>query len=312
MKWYRNKHETKRQRRASEAAPPSSRPAVEDDSEDELAAVDIVKGKKARAEAVQSARSASQREKEQEREKARAEAAGRRQERAGKRRGDEELAEETPNPPVSAKTSPPPSSQPESPQPDGPLEKVSHKKGAGKKIKKLGNNQYTKLRGAAATPSSPPNGKAKQSGNGTSSGDEPLANGDSISLQKKANGNGNGTNKNSPERGVPVKGKFGRGKHKGINGNVGKHAAEESSELTIATMKRRLDTMAAFIAKAQGELSGDRTLQNGGGGAVQAPTSGQIVDAANDKKFDEMSAMEMADVVNRGILDWKSKFSLVS
>lgn len=158
----------------------------------------------------------------------------------------------------------------------------------------------------------------------TSSGDEPMANGDSQH-KNNANGNGNGTNKNSPERGPLVKGKFGKGKHKGMNGNGGtKHGPEEPAELSLATMKRRMDAMAAFITKAQTELAGDRTPLNGGvprvsveevgmaGGPVQAPTSGQVEEPANGKKFEEMNAMEMAGVVSKSITDWHRRFSQVA
>ena len=85
------KIEVKRARRASEAAPPTAKStAAIEESEDESSSVLVGKGKKARADAVQSVRQAELREKEKERERARAEAAGRRQERAGRRRADDE------------------------------------------------------------------------------------------------------------------------------------------------------------------------------------------------------------------------------
>lgn len=79
-----NKHENhnKRPRRASESITSLSRTATVDGdgSEDELPASKTTK--RGRPDAAQSARQAEQRE------KARAEAAGRRQERAGRRRGE--------------------------------------------------------------------------------------------------------------------------------------------------------------------------------------------------------------------------------
>lgn len=87
----RIKQESKRQRRASETIPPISRTGtLEEESDDDDSGNPMSRAKKARADAVQSARQAEQREKDKEREKARAEAAGRRQERAGRRRGDGE------------------------------------------------------------------------------------------------------------------------------------------------------------------------------------------------------------------------------
>ena len=229
---------------------------------------------------------------------------------------DEEAVEGTPKPSVSARTSPPPSSQPGSPSADAVPGKVSHKKGAGKKVKKLGNNQYTNknrdLPNATSAPS--PHGRKKNLANnhGTSSGDEQLANGDSHA--------GNGSNragKSSPDHTVGVKGKFGKGKNKAVNGNGTKH--DEPAELTIPNMKRRMEAMTAFIARAQLELAGDRTPSgtNGPavsvehavlvGGAVQSPRA-LSKGPAGDKMFEELSAMEMADEVSRSITNWHKKF----
>lgn len=65
--------------------------AIEDESEEDTPSGS--RAKKAKADATQTARQAEVREKEKEREKQRAEAAGRRQERAGRRRGDGELGQ---------------------------------------------------------------------------------------------------------------------------------------------------------------------------------------------------------------------------
>ena len=66
-----------------------SRTATVDDESDEETTT-ASRAKKVRADAVQSARQAELREKEKERDRARAEAATRRQDRAGRRRGDGE------------------------------------------------------------------------------------------------------------------------------------------------------------------------------------------------------------------------------
>ena len=272
--------------------------------------------KRPKGEAAAQPSRASDREKLEEREKIRAEAAGRRQERAGRRRGEDEAAEETPKPSTSAKTSPPASSQPTSPPETNGTETIPIKKGPGGKRKKLGNNQYTnKARGEA----SPPHNK-KRNPLGTSSGEENLANGDSH--QESASG----TRKNSPDT-IPVgKPKIGRGR-KAINGNGTKH--EDPADLTVATMKRRLEAMAAFIARAQVELAGDKTPspQEVGaaspgallppGGAVMPPTP--VATSANPgmalgggRPFEEMNALEMAEVVARSIAGWQGQFGHLS
>ena len=284
--------------------------AIYDDSDEDPAnSTSFSRAKKARAEAVQTAREADLREKEKERERARAEAAGRRQERAGRRRTDDEP--EDMSKPASARTSPPPSSQPASPPANPASEKVSHKKGAGKKTKKLGNNQYTKFKdlanqGSASSPHSKKRNIA--SGNGTSSGDEQLANGDSHPTNTS-----NSTNKNSPDHGNGVKGKFGKGKHKGVNGNGAGSVPAKPAELTLPQMKRQMELMSTFIKKAQMEAGGgDRTpsaseglkVNEMAGGAVQPTSAGPV----NGKGFDDMSAMEMGDVVQKNINDWQSRF----
>ena len=282
------------------------------------------RAKKAKADAAQSARQVDAREKEQERVKARVEAAGRREQRAGRRRAEDDLAEDTPKPSTSTKTSPPPSSQPTSPPPHSGTEKISHKKGAGKKVKKLGNNQYTNKNKDAANQgaASSPHGKRRGIGNNQagSSGDEQLANGDSHHSNSA-----NATNKNSPDHGIGPKGKFGKGKNKAVNGNGGKH--EEPAELTLLAMKRRMEAMTNFITRAQLEIAGDRTpsgsdvpkvaadnasLAGMVGGAVQPPnieTLESLAGLGDGKTFEDMSAMEMADVVSRSITNWHTQFA---
>lgn len=62
--------------------------SIEDDSGDEGGGISASRAKKAKSEATESARQAEMREREKERERVRAEQAGRRQARAGRRRGD--------------------------------------------------------------------------------------------------------------------------------------------------------------------------------------------------------------------------------
>lgn len=248
-----------------------------------------------------SSRQADAREKEKEREKIRAEAAGRRQERAGRRRADDEPEDETPKPSTSAKTSPPPSSQPASPPETNGTENIAAKKGGPGKRKKLGNNQYTNK----ARDASSPHGK-KRNLNGTSSGEENLANGDSHHDSAAV------TRKSSPDHAPTGKGRF-KGRGKGFNGNGAKH--EDPADLTVAGMKKRMELMSAFIARAQLELSGEKTPSHelgsaspaGVGGAVQAPTV-RSTPGPGSKAFDEMSALEMAQVVSGSIAGWHRQF----
>jgi hypothetical protein len=297
-----NKQAIKRQRTASESIPSNTRkPSIDDKSDDEPSST--LRIKKAKAEAGQSSRQADSREKENEREKIRAEAAGRRQERAGRRRADDEPAEETPKPSTSAKTSPPPSSQPGSPPETNGTERTAPKK-PGPKKKKLGNNQYTNKPNEASSP----HGK-KRNLAGTSSGEENLANGDSHQDSATA------TRKNSPDHITSGKGKFGRGKGKGVNGNGAKH--EDPADLTLATMKRRMEAMSAFIARAQLELSGEKTPSRdfgsaspaGIGGAVQPLTVRSTPGpTSSGKAMEEMDALEMAEVVSKSIAGWHQQF----
>ncbi|RMY68417.1 hypothetical protein D0863_07124 [Hortaea werneckii] len=282
---------------------------IEDDSEEETPSGS--RGKKARADAQQTARQAELREKEKEREKQRAEAAGRRQERAGRRRGDgtqDDIAaryaeltesiepdpEETPKLSASAKTSPPPSSLPPSPPPQTTVERAPPKRGPGKKTKKLGNNQYTKARerdlAAQAAASSPHHRKRALNNNGGSSGDEQLPNGDSNDLQTG-------------------KGK-GKGKNKVANGHA---SAQEPKELTVQEMERVIDRMSLYMQQKQIEMAGDHTPPTADagvpgmpGGAVQPPTS--VATRDDERPFDELNSMEQADHIQRSIMKWKALF----
>lgn len=348
MKSHSVKQENKRQRTVSESITSMSRTAtVDDESDDDNPSAS--RAKKARADAVQEQRQAELREKEKERERARAEAAGRRLERAGRRRVDgwspgramgrqtlttfsDEAADETPKQSASARTSPPPSSQPPTPPMFSAPDKVSHKKGPGKKTKKLGNNQYTKNRdmsnlGLLSSPHSKKRHLANNQG-GASSGDEQMPNGDSHPTNTS-----NSTSKNSPghENGVTTASKgaskfAGKGKNKaGANGHA--PAAQTAQEMTIPEMKRQMDAMVMIMQRAQVEMAGDRTppgrdlmasrfppdvsaLAGLAGGAVQAPDAAVITTA--ETPFDELSSMEMADRLQRTISGWMAQYADVA
>lgn len=288
---------------------------MEEESDDDDSGNPMSRAKKARADAVQSARQAEQREKDKERQKARAEAAGRRQERAGRRRGDGEIVQpitkatsladqcpeadpsETPKP--TNRPSPPPSSQPESPPASSAPEKLSHKKGAapGKRVKKLGNNQYTKHRVEAPTSagitSSPHSKKRQLAHTAQSSSDE----------QHQPNGDApaSGTPDNQP--GHPKGGKWAKGSKKNAHLNgvlAAAGAGKEQVDRSIPNMARALEGMAAFIAKAQMEVAADRArLGDSSGSGSGSERSG--VGGRQD-------AMEMAENLSRGIREWQERF----
>ena len=200
-------------------------------------------------------------------------------------------------------------------------EKVSHKKGAGKKTKKLGNNQYTKHRDPPAQiAASSPHGRKRQLANNpsTSSGDEQLLNGDSHPTNTS-----NSTNKNSPDHPNGGKGKFGKGKGKGVNGNGAKQPPEDPAELTITKMKRRIDAMSAYVDKTKMELAADQTpsdsdaarlkadhasLAGMAGGAVQPPGDPPSSEPAGGRDFEDLSTTEMAQELSKKMTNWKSLF----
>ncbi|EMC93867.1 hypothetical protein BAUCODRAFT_213099 [Baudoinia panamericana UAMH 10762] len=312
------KPETKRQRTGSESLTSISRTAtLDEDSDDDTTTAS--KLKRARAEAVQSARQAELREKEKEREKVRAEAAGRRQERAGRRRVDE-AEDETPKPDVSSRSSPPASPLPASPPTFVAPDKPAQRKAPVKKTKKLGNNQYTKTHELSNMPStSSPHSKKRHlvGGGHVSSGDEQAANGDSHQTTTS-----NSTNKNSPGAHeinggmasiVKVTGKFGKGKHKAVNGLT--KAAMDPQELSLTDMERNMDAMSAFMQRAQLDIAGDRTppgvkmhlpgAEVGVAVRPPAPTSAGVIES---RPFEQLSSMEMADVISRNIEKWKQRF----
>jgi hypothetical protein len=83
-------------------------------------------------------------------------------------------------------------------------------------------------------------------------------------------------------------------------------------------MKRNMEAMATFIARAQMDSAGDRTPSGssaeavGMGGAVQPPTSASTepIGPVGGKAFEQLSAMEMADVLSRRITGWQSRFAV--
>lgn len=315
-----------------------SRTADEDSDEDGMGAP-LSKSKKAKADAAMSVRQAEQKEKEGEREKARADAANRRLERAGRRRveggpqpqstmgmtdGDADELDETSKPDG---TSPPlDSSQPPSPPPSGAqAEKASHKKGiSGKRVKKLGNNQYTRNRGIDQAPASSPHGRKRLLHQNTvDSGDEQsVANGETSNGTAKDKGSpavGAGTEHGGTTNGVAKK--FGKGKKTNLNGwhaaRQQQQQSDEPVELTFSNMKRSLDGMLAFIHRQHldsnlAPSSEEQTPPDGAaavegpspdsGGAVQSPLS------LEGKPFEDMSSAAMAEAIRRKVDIWRGRF----
>jgi hypothetical protein len=289
------------------------------------------RSKKAKADAAMTARQYEQREKDVERERARAEAAGRRQARAGRRRQDGEsrtvrlkaIRTSLTDPPTegelddvpklggsASQASPPPSSQPESPPPTTTQEKLSSKKVAGRKVKRLGNNQYTKHRGEAPTSAgngngiSSPHSKKRTNTSHTSSGDEhALTNGNAESNSTStpdlplpsvtSNGNTTTTNGTAIATGKGT-GRWGKGKKNALLNGSSK--ATEPAELTIPGMAKNLDFMILFIHRAKSEVAADRARL----GAERSP---------GERAEGELEAMELAEELTRGIREWQGRFS---
>lgn len=312
----------KRARRVSESGPSLSRNGTIEDESDEDGEDASFSGrsKKAKADAAMTARQYEQREKENERERARAEAAGRRQARAGRRRQDGESStaridhamtpltisttEDMGDVPKlggsNSNPSPPPSSQPESPPP-ATQEKISNKKVAGRKVKRLGNNQYTKHRGEAPTSAgngiSSPHSKKRGNNSHTSSGDE----------HALTNGNGDGNITSTPDLPLPLVtsngngttngkggGRWGKGKKNALLNGAAKPT--EPAELTIPGMAKNLDFMIMFIHRARSEVAADRARL----GSERSPGS---------RAEGELEAMELAEQLTVGIREWQGRFS---
>ena len=316
----------KRARRVSESGLSllSRNATIEDESDDDGEEGSFSgRSKKAKADAAMTARQYEQREKDIERERARAEAAGRRQARAGRRRQDGEFSFaqlKTSRTTLTASTtegemddvpklggsnsvaSPPPSSQPESPPP-ATQEKVSNKKIAGRKVKRLGNNQYTKHRGEAPTSAgngiSSPHSKKRANNSHTSSGDEhALTNGNAESNSTSTpdlplpsvTSNGNGTTNGNGKGG----GRWGKGKKNALLNGAAK--TTEPAELTIPGMAKNLDFMIMFIHRARSEVAADRARL----GSERSPGS---------RAEGELEAMELAEQLTVSIREWQGRFS---
>ncbi|KAK4561264.1 Histone deacetylase complex subunit [Recurvomyces mirabilis] len=332
------KMDIKRQRTTSQSTKLMSRnnTVEDDDSDDDNTATS--RQKKVRADAVQSAKKAELQDKEVGRERARAEAAGRRQERAGRRRVDEGDEDETPRPDTSARTSPPPSSQPPSPPAHPASDKIPQKRFPGKKVKKLGNNQYTKARELSGqiNASSPHSKKRNLAPGHASSGDEQAGNGDSHPTNTS-----NSTNKNSPGGAqeptarIPI-GKPGKGKHKLLNGLAqSKHQQLLQQqqqpvgfeEMSIGEMQQLAARMREHVRQGMAELAGDRAraglqVEGGGaaagdgdvGGAVLAPsiTSAPGAGGVGVGAITEgLGAVEMGGQLLLGLEEWERMHGVV-
>ncbi|KAK3677086.1 Histone deacetylase complex subunit [Recurvomyces mirabilis] len=345
------KTDIKRQRTTSQSTKLMFRNDTVEDEDSDDDNTTTSRQKKVRADAVQSAKKAELQDKEIGRERARAEAAGRRQERAGRRRVDGELLDkrldrsaltsiqpegdedETPRPDTSARTSPPPSSQPPSPPAYPASDKIPQKRFPGKKVKKLGNNQYTKARELSGQISAPsPHSKKRNLATGhASSGDEQAGNGDSHPTNTS-----NSTNKNSPGGAPEVTarlppGKPGKGKHKLLNGLAQSkhqqllHQQQQPvgfEEMSLVDMQQLAARMREHVRQGMAELAGDRAraglqVDGGGGdggvgGAVLAPSITSAPSAGGAGAItDGMGAVEMGGQLLLGLEEWERKHGLV-
>ena len=200
---------------------------------------------------------------------------------------------ETSKPTVSAVSSPPADTPltRNSPAPPPAGEKVSHKKGAGGKVKKLGNNQYTKLResqtaAASATTTQP---------SGTSGDEQPQSHPPPPSSQAASAP----AKPSPPDRNHKSRLPKGKGKAGLANGNT---ADREPPPHTLAAMSRSVDAMAAFVRQARSDL--------GGGWEEAATTTTTAAGRAggDEVPWEAMSAAQMAAVVERSIEQWREQF----
>lgn len=186
--------------------------------------------------------------------------------------------------------SPPPSSQPNSPSSLIAPEKSFPRRGPGKKVKRLGNNQYTKNRGEHAANSSPHNRKRLLTSGGTSSGDEQVPNSDTVGPS------GTPSAQEGPVNGNVGRGRWGKGKK--VNGHAFRHITSEPMEATIPNMARNLEGMMAYIQKSQLDHADDG-LRLGGDGS---PLAGSPLEGHGS------SAMEIADQLTKGIREWQERY----
>ncbi|KAH0267027.1 hypothetical protein KCU71_g19648, partial [Aureobasidium melanogenum] len=292
-----SRHEIKRQRTGSESPnPPSTLNTGSLDADSDDDGTHPKSNKKARSAAAEVLRQREARERERMRDEKRKEAAGRRSERAGRRRADEsDPLDDTPKPMGTPNL---PASQPPSPPGSAPpmVPGSSHKKGTAKKQKRLGRNQYT-----AAKATSHPAEPASVNPN-VSSADDPTNN--STSDSKNSPSSNNETPAVATSAPPPkTKGKWG-GRAKNPRQAaiqeaeiVTKDTRDTKSQMTITDMKKRTGMMMDYIAKAQVDMAGDRTPLN----------TQQEADKAAD--FKQLSSREMMDVLTRHIMTWQNEYA---
>ncbi|KAG9944176.1 hypothetical protein KCU85_g8145, partial [Aureobasidium melanogenum] len=299
-----SRHEIKRQRTGSESPnPPSTLNTGSLDADSDDDGIHPKSNKKARSAAAEVLRQREARERERMRDEKRKEAAGRRSERAGRRRADEsDPLDETPKPigtpnlPASQPPSPPGSAPPMAPG-------SSHKRGTAKKQKRLGRNQYT-----AAKATSHPAEAAAVNPNG-SSGDDPTTNSTSDSKNSPSSNNETPAVATSAPPPTKTKGKWGGGRAKNPRQAAIQQEAEiaatkdtrdTKSQMTITDMKKRTGMMMDYIAKAQVDMAGDRTPLN----TISIPQ-----EADKSAEFKELSSREMMDVLTRHIMTWQKEYA---
>ena len=276
-------------------------------------------GKKARSAASEVLRQREARERERMRDEKRKEAAGRRSERAGRRRADGTLEQDEPPRPIGLTVdaesdplddTPRPigtpnlsASQPPSPPASAPplAPGSSHKKGTAKKQKRLGRNQYS-----AAKATSNPTDSTSVNPN-ASSGDDPTTNSTSDSKNSPSSNNETPTITTTAPLPKSKPGKWGGGRAKNPRQAaiqeaeiVIKDNRENKSQMTITDMKKRTGMMMDYIAKAQVDMAGDRT-----------PLNAQLQEAAAQKSaddFKELSSREMMDVLTKHIMTWQKEY----
>ena len=221
-------------------------------------------------------------------------------------RSAEADADTTPRPNTSAQDSPPASSQPGSPNALSAPEKISHKKGAGKKTKKLENNQYTKARDLLSTQQTAPTpvpqsggGKkraaataAQKDGTASSADETSLANG----ADSHQTNTSNSTTKNSPGHDAPttttttstskaVGGKPGK-KSKAAAANHNGHVKhpELPTEVTQAEYEKAMDFVLMHAQQSRVEMEGLGALGLsvgggvGGGDAYEGVTVAELIE----------------------------------
>lgn len=275
--------------------------------------------KKQKSAAAETQRQRDLREKEKIRESQRAEAAGRRKERAGRRRVDGETchlrsrvllelicaeSEAVETPKLEPKETPvPASSQPPSPPAvELPPPSSSHKRGGNRKPKRLGRNQYTKDRDLPIKGVESPRLPRSNTGNNASSGEEPNA----------TNGSSHTSNpKNSPssaqETATTGKGRGNRwkGKHSKASANDSE-GTKEKGDLTIKDMDKGTQFMLDFIGKHQGE----RIIQGRSLLFQRAERLGsRNLEQGSNKPFDQLSSTEMAEELMKQITTWRGEYT---